>query len=318
MRGNRGRDRERRGTAGSIPAHAGEPPSVGAVAPSPGVYPRACGGTRLVPLALGLVQGLSPRMRGNLARGIRADSGRGSIPAHAGEPSGPVPPSMWTGVYPRACGEPRPADRRHRSTWVYPRACGGTRLEAMGHVYHEGLSPRMRGNPPLRPYPVVAQGSIPAHAGEPPCHGTGAVPDQVYPRACGGTGQDRRLLRPARGLSPRMRGNLAGVVLRLLQAGSIPAHAGEPRPAWPRAPRRGVYPRACGGTAYGLEQIGGPEGLSPRMRGNLVQALYDLANTRSIPAHAGEPSPAGEVPRSPRVYPRACGGTSPAEAPLML
>ena len=51
----------------------------------------------------------------------------------------------------------------------------------------------------------------------------------------------------------------------------------------------GVYPRVCGGTHllrwfdYWLK------GLSPRVRGNLLDTLGQLWVVRSIPACAGEP-----------------------------
>ena len=53
------------------------------------------------------------------------------------------------------------------------------------------------------------------------------------------------------------------------------------------------------------------QGLSPRVRGNLVHIALDSTLVGSIPARAGEPH-SGESLRMPsldRVYPRACGGT---------
>ena len=65
MRGNPPPALGHRDRVGSIPAHAGEPQDgTGAGSPSR-VYPRACGGTCGCDLREILVQGLSPRMRGN-------------------------------------------------------------------------------------------------------------------------------------------------------------------------------------------------------------------------------------------------------------
>src|SRR5690606_2900185 len=92
-------------------------------------------------------QGLSPRTRGNLrTRGPRL-ARVGSIPAHAGEPSG------------RASASPTPR--------VYPRARGGTVGGRGCGRRDRGLSPRTRGNPVGWAIPAVDVGSIPAHAGEP-------------------------------------------------------------------------------------------------------------------------------------------------------
>ena len=70
-----------------------------------------------------------------------------------------------------------------------------------------------------------------------------------------------------------------------------------------------VYPRVRGGTTA----VGGSRmfllGLSPRARGNLLRKVSSNAETRSIPACAGEPPPAGRGNPPTRVYPRVRGGT---------
>ena len=172
---------------GSIPAHAGEPLSEAWPRSRWRVYPRACGGTTSRSRLVAVTVGLSPRMRGNLRRGDRVGESLGSIPAHAGEPRAPAS-----------------AKRRPR---VYPRACGGTLNRLPRLHFGVGLSPRMRGNPLPRFSSLIGFGSIPAHAGEPPAYSRCGYSPRVYPRACGGTGEQfgRRSLRW--GLSPRMRGN---------------------------------------------------------------------------------------------------------------
>ena len=117
-------------------------------------------------------------------------------------------------------------------------------------------------------------GSIPARAGKPEYPTPKADEEWVYPRACGGTGNNRLPVAQGQGLSPRVRGNQARPKPGALSSGSIPARAGEPRGEDTRTGNRWVYPRACG------------------------------------PARAGEPH---RMPRRScrnRVYPRACGGTS--------
>ena len=58
--------------AGSIPAGAGEPRCAGGTTPAPGVYPRGCGGTRLLLFLRRGGAGLSPRVRGNLQHTLSA------------------------------------------------------------------------------------------------------------------------------------------------------------------------------------------------------------------------------------------------------
>ena len=74
-------------------------------------------------------RGLSPRVRGNLLQATRADQRLRSIPACA--------------------GEPRPAVLERYPEPVYPRVCGGTRSARLGWSGWAGLSPRVRGNPPI-------------------------------------------------------------------------------------------------------------------------------------------------------------------------
>ena len=94
------------------------------------VYPRGCGGTQRKLATLQLVEGLSPRVRGNQVRRRSSPPSRRSIPAGA--------------------GEPRASAARNVKSQVYPRGCGGTMaLRAYPPTTH-GLSPRVRGNLELR------------------------------------------------------------------------------------------------------------------------------------------------------------------------
>ena len=192
----------------SIPACAGEPPVYHRGERVDTVYPRVCGGTPILSLALVRGRGLSPRVRGNPRLKMGRTLRDGSIPACAGEPcAGPGP---WAG------------------TAVYPRVCGGTLALRREHDDDGGLSPRVRGNPPQSSPETGAAGSIPACAGEPLECGPGMPTVWVYPRVCGGTLCEFRPCCYPYGLSPRVRGNRFQCYrLRDIQ-GSIPACAGEP------------------------------------------------------------------------------------------
>ena len=160
---------------------------------------------------------------------------------------------------------------------VYPRVCGGT-TDGQGSVAFEET------------------GSIPACAGEPTSGNLGnhLRKVRVYPRVCGGTMRRRMKPRSDNGLSPRVLGNHSRRRRGLHSRGSIPACAGEPL------------------TRCGCPRVGAPEGLSPRVRGNLLclhgRSLMSL--NRSIPACAGEPGNNGVywAAAQSSVYPRVCGG----------
>ena len=72
-------------------------------------------------------------------------------------------------------------------------------------------------------------------------------------------------------------------------AGSIPACAGEPLIGSSNLEVDRVYPRVCGGTARRVGTIAVCDGLSPRVRGNLLTPRTWEPRLRSIPACAGEP-----------------------------
>ena len=65
----------------------------------------------------------------------------------------------------------------------------------------------------------------------------------------------------------------------------------------------------CGGTTAGACRCTLGRGLSPRVRGNLVQDFHEDLLLRSIPACAGEPHGLRASQRLFPVYPRVCGGT---------
>ena len=114
---------------------------------------------------------------------------------------------------------------------------------------------------------------------------------------------------PSSGLSPRVRGNPGAWAQSSTTGRSIPACAGEPRNLFFEQRDDGVYPRVCGGTFSSQVRIHALNGLSPRVRGNLVKQVIEWTAYRSIPACAGEPPISHVTLTFPRVYPRVCGGT---------
>ena len=98
-------------------------------------------------------------------------------------------------------------------------------------------------------------------------------------------------------------------LLSMRSSRSIPACAGEPitQEGLPCATK--VYPRVCGGTHVRISPESTPRGLSPRVRGNHHRQDGTQGGHGSIPACAGEPSPAWSRSAANAVYPRVCGGT---------
>ena len=172
-----------------------------------------------------------------------------------------------------------------------------------------GLSPRVRGNHGHFLAQGALEGSIPACAGEPSRRRRGRPRTRVYPRVCGGTALRDLSDILASGLSPRVRGNRHASSTPAGGDGSIPACAGEPWSPPCFAVLLGVYPRVCGGTCAPWPVLRAQVGLSPRVRGNPGLSSLRFDRGGSIPACAGEPTGRPPPTRSPRVYPRVCGGT---------
>ena len=184
-------------------------------APRRRVYPRERGGTFAVDVSFCILEGLSPRTRGNLPT-----------------PSAPAP--LWRSI-PANAGEPESTTIRARRSRVYPRERGGTKATP-------AMLSAMWGDP-------RARGSIPANAGEPREHWQRPSRHGVYPRERGGTSICQSGDIVDRGLSPRTRGNPGWRGRAGVGGGSIPANAGEPIPGLSLSEGPRVYPRERGGTA---------------------------------------------------------------------
>ena len=166
---------------------------------------------------------------------------------------------------------------------------GGTLYLGRRFVLWYGLSPRARGNRRRSRSGSIDYGSIPACAGEPVKIYLPSWYATVYPRVRGGTINGREDDAVLVGLSPRARGNRSARPQRKRSLRSIPACAGEPKNTPPSGYPMAVYPRVRGGTRGGAGQTHGPDGLSPRARGNHGNPAMNAVSSRSIPACAGEP-----------------------------
>ena len=135
-----------------------------------------------------VLEGLSPRWRGNPVIQTVTITATGSIPALAGQPrcdtildiplpvypraGGATPQGnasrmIWTRSIPALAGQPHSKATKPCLAWVYPRAGGATDSEWRQELTEDGLSPRWRGNRlgcfRVRP----RERSIPALAGQP-------------------------------------------------------------------------------------------------------------------------------------------------------
>ena len=110
---------------------------------------------------------------------------------------------------------------------VYPRIYGGNGRDVGFDVVGQGLSPHIRGKPPIRQGDCSQAGSIPAYTGETCTHLAVSGARQVYPRIYGGNKAIARIQKSRLGLSPHIRGKRGYKSQRVFQRRSIPAYTGE-------------------------------------------------------------------------------------------
>ena len=150
--------------------------------------------------------------------------------------------------------------------------CGGNASRQVSRPAEQGLSPLVRGKRYCAIFAWSSSGSIPACAGETRFFIFSIASSWVYPRLCGGNGPCACLPSVLPGLSPLVRGKLNHRVYALHQAGSIPACAGETHRWRRRSIVIGVYPRLCGGNEAQMAGMPLNAGLSPLVRGKLLQS----------------------------------------------
>ena len=253
------------------------------------VYPRTRGATEWRERAALGCWGLSPHARGNRLRIAPEGAGAGSIPARAGQPAGPRRRSPLAGVYPRTRG-----------------ATAGAFDDVMWPM---GLSPHARGNRRRIRRCDVADGSIPARAGQPLVDSQNPHRPQVYPRTRGATSVMALKWALRSGLSPHARGNREHYDRVPPRERSIPARAGQPTCRCTDSRVRGVYPRTRGATLKRVHHASALRGLSPHARGNRRCAGRPSGARGSIPARAGQPESGGSRWAGQWVYPRTRGAT---------
>ena len=211
--------------------------------------------------------GSSPRVRGTLATRPPTESRCRFIPACAGNAALSRGSPRALSVHPRVCGE------RHGSSYRCASCIGS--------------SPRVRGTPLDQAGPRDRRRFIPACAGNANTSQTSASGLAVHPRVCGERIGAGRMILPSSGSSPRVRGTPLQDWPSRPRHRFIPACAGNayhPHSPISSAP---VHPRVCGER---LSQQGAQPllaGSSPRVRGTHLNFALHSANTRFIPACAG-------------------------------
>ena len=274
---------------GLSPRVRGKPPVGPGLQLRRGVYPRVYGETERYRIAPTFADGLSPRVRGNRARGRRDDSCHGSIPRVRGNRTIGRETHGNHGSIPACTGKPPFVVQSLVLRSVYPRVYGETQIGKPSPAAGFGLSPRVRGNLASRHWDRAYGRSIPACTGKPPPSQLPGHTYGVYPRVYGETAFGGLADLMDRGLSPRVRGNPLGRSHADARNRSIPACTGKPKTSTARKRSGRVYPRVYGETSLVSSNAFSASGLSPRVRGNRVRAVLPVHEAGSIPACTGKP-----------------------------
>ncbi len=152
-----------------------------------------------------------------------------------------------------------------------------------------------------------ARRSIPAHAGN-TRRRLGTSPRRpVHPRSRGEHQRPLRHRAPVAGPSPLTRGTPAPRPGTQSPRRSIPAHAGNTETRRPSSRPSAVHPRSRGEHASASSSTCASSGPSPLTRGTRQQMLGRRAQSRSIPAHAGNTATESERAGFWAVHPRSRG-----------
>jgi len=187
---------------------------------------------------------------------------------------------------------------------------GGNVSTTARRISSQGLSPRVRGKHQSQYKDGGPEGSIPACTGETWCGREKPSRPRVYPRVYGGNTKAKTKTVGQKGLSPRVRGKQPKRADVQPVTGSIPACTGETT-AQMLSPQPGkVYPRVYGGNGPAMTSRLDDQGLSPRVRGKLIDRAELAERLGSIPACTGETGRDAKVHSHAGVYPRVYGGNS--------
>ena len=199
---------------------------------------------------------------------LRALSGPGLIPAHAGKTR------SWLARSGRA--------------WAHPRSHGENPSMPGGTYVDEGSSPLTRGKPAAPRGAEVRDGLIPAHAGKIRPRSRRYGTSRAHPHSCGENMVSDGKVSLEDGSSPLTRGKPGVHNPEGAARGLIPAHTGRTcvRYAGCRCSR--AHPHSCGENGTLAVQDLCATGSSPLTRGKLGEAGRCEGRVGLIPTHAGK------------------------------
>jgi len=170
---------------------------------------------------------------------------------------------------------------------VHPRVCGEQNMMPETFDAYNGSSPRVRGTGSWIDNTIRSYRFIPACAGNSPGSERSPSPRSVHPRVCGEQDGLFNLFHCVSGSSPRVRGTAAEARAHLHALRFIPACAGNRCRLIAVGLHGPVHPRVCGEQWPSEGPSEAYIGSSPRVRGTADGPSLGQAQSRFIPACAG-------------------------------
>ena len=192
-------------------------------------------------------------------------------------------------------------------SWDHPRGCGAHRIMSSMSLPWAGSSPRVRGSRISFCTSKIVIGIIPAGAGLTCSKNFKVYIWRDHPRGCGAHRTSVPMSFVTVGSSPRVRGSLIDVVMRLTDHGIIPAGAGLTPSTAGLAPGCRDHPRGCGAHLFDSFTVTARPGSSPRVRGSPRRAGWRADDDGIIPAGAGLTRQISLMHWPSRDHPRGCG-----------
>ena len=190
-------------------------------------------------------------------------------------------------IIPARAGSTMPFANAHAQNWDHPRSRGEHRYSWRSCCPHLGSSPLARGARIGGDYRRLGRGIIPARAGSTVCGWTEEGDHEDHPRSRGEHSANAACCGTTPGSSPLARGARRRRVLRLTNAGIIPARAGSTSGTSRNCRSRWDHPRSRGEHVLYFLLLSLGLGSSPLARGAPGSPYRCVGACRIIPARAG-------------------------------
>ena len=231
----------------------------------------------------------------------------GSSPLARGTPGHPLANHGKSGLIPARAGNTYGAFQHAGRQAAHPRSRGEHYWCLLLKPLSSGSSPLARGTPQMVPSMICHHGLIPARAGNTRKRYRATVKAGAHPRSRGEHTSSAGTGTATPGSSPLARGTRTALHSRPLDAGLIPARAGNTRKSSNTPQPNRAHPRSRGEHVRRALDVASLPGSSPLARGTPNEREHTRSASGLIPARAGNTKTKRRVRGTARAHPRSRG-----------